>query len=101
MKTRNGINVTKLKFVSNIYVGLVNGEPMTWNKDGRRTKKNKSKFDLVLEKKTASGVTPSVLYVNISKSPTGIRLSRKIYNTQADAKAGAKKNHIKTVAVQL
>jgi hypothetical protein len=101
MKTRSGLNVTKLKFVSNIYVGLVNGEPMTWNKQGRRTDKNKSKLDLVLEKKVASRVTPSVFYINITKSPTGIRLSRKMYKNKADATKGVKKNHLKTIAVQL
>jgi len=101
MKTRSGLNVTKLKFVSNIYVGLVNGEPMTWNKQGRRTDKNKSKLDLVLEKKVASMATPSILYANVSKSPTGIRLSRKTYKSRSQAIKGAKKNHIKTIAVHI
>lgn len=101
MKTRSGVNVTKLKFVSNIYVGLVNGQPMTWNKDGRRTDKNKSKLDLALGKKMASRVMPSVFYINISKSPTGIRVSRKVYSSKSDATKNVKNNYLKTVAIQL
>ena len=95
MQTRSGIKVSKLKLVGNSYVGLVNGDIMTWNKDGRRSDKNKSKLDLVFQKKTAS----NVFYVNVTKHNGEIKLSRKKYSSLSDAKKDTRKGYIKTIEV--
>ena len=49
MQNRNGVRVTKLMKLENCYVGLVNGTLMQWSLEGRRSGKNKSKYDLQLE----------------------------------------------------
>ena len=97
MQTRNGIKVSKLKLVGDNYVGLVNNELLTWNKDGRRSSKNKSKLDLVFNTKVAS----NVFYVNVTKQNGDIKLSRKKYTTLKDAKSNVPKGYIKTIEIAL
>lgn len=98
MQTKNGTKVTDLHFIkeSNIYVGLLKGKPMVWNKDGRRTKKNRSKYDLQL--------TPPVttLYVNVLKyGNRGVSLSAKKYTSEQEAKKNKSKFYVKTIAIEL
>lgn len=48
IKTRNGKTVQDATRVGNYIVGLVDGRPLTWNLNGRRSNKNKSKLDISL-----------------------------------------------------
>lgn len=97
MQTKNGTKVTNLQFIkdSNIYVGIVNGKPMAWDKDGRRTKHNRSKYDLQ--------ITPPVttLYVNVLRYGNKICLSAKRYPTASDAAKDKGKFYVKTVAIEI
>lgn len=98
MQTKNGTKVTDLKFVkeANIYVGLVKGKPMVWDKQGRRTKQNKSKYDLQL--------TPPVttLYVNVLKyGNRGVSISAKKYTSREEAIKNKNKFYVKTIAIEI
>lgn len=48
IKTRNGQTVENATRVGNFIVGLVQNHPMTWQLDGRRSSKRKSKYDIAL-----------------------------------------------------
>lgn len=97
MQTKNGTKVTDLKFVkeSNIYVGLVKGKPMVWDKDGRRTKQNRSKYDLNIP----SPVT--TIYVNVLKYGSKVCLSAKRYSTSHDAVRNKTRFYVKTIAIDV
>lgn len=97
MQTKNGTKVTDLKFVkeANVYVGQVNGKTMVWNADGRRTKHNRSKYDLVLP-------TPvKTIYVNVLKYGNKVCLSAKRYTTSHDAVRNKTKFYVKTIAIDV
>ena len=47
-KTRNGNKVTNVQKVSDVYIGFMNGKAMVWDKNGRRSAKNRSQLDLDL-----------------------------------------------------
>ena len=48
IRTRNGQAVENATRVGDYIVGLVNGKPLTWQLNGRRSHKNKSKLDIAL-----------------------------------------------------
>lgn len=96
MQTRNGIKVSKLQRIGNNYVGLVNGKLLTWDKEGRRSSKNRSKFDLSIESEQTK-----VFYVNVVNYNGTMRVSRKQYKTHEDAVKNAKPNHVKTIEIKL
>lgn len=50
-KTRNGNKVTNVQKVADVIIGFMNGKAMVWDKNGRRSAKNKSKLDLDLQSK--------------------------------------------------
>lgn len=96
MQTRNGIKVAKLQRIGNNYVGLVNGKLLTWDKEGRRSSKNRSKLDLSIESEQTK-----VFYVNVVNYSGTLRLSRKQFKTHEEAVSKAKANHVKTIEIKL
>jgi len=96
MQTRNGIKVTKLQKVGDSYVGLVNGKLLTWDKNGRRSSKNRSKFDLSIDTNKTK-----TFYVNVVNYNGTIRISRGLFKTHDDAVSKAKANHVKTIKIDL
>lgn len=96
MQTRNGIKVSKLQRIGNNYVGLVNGKLLTWDKEGRRSSKNRSKLDLYIETEQTN-----VFYVNVVNYSGTLRLSRKQFKTHEEAVSKAKANHVKTIEIKL
>jgi hypothetical protein len=96
MQTRNGIKVVKLQRIGNNYVGLVNGKLLTWDKEGRRSSKNKSKLDLSIEAETTK-----TFYVNIVNYSGTLRVSRKQFKTHEEAVNNARANHVKTIEIKL
>lgn len=96
MQTRNGVKVTKLQKLGDSYVGLVNGKLLTWDKDGRRSSKNRSKFDLNVKQEA-----PKVFYVNVLDYNGTFRISRKTFDTQEEASSSAKGRLVKTIEINL
>ena len=96
MQTRNGIKVSKLQRIGNNYVGLVNGKLLSWDKEGRRSSKNRSKLDLSIESEQTK-----VFYVNVVNYSGTLRLSRKQFKTHEEAVSKARTNHVKTIEVKL
>jgi hypothetical protein len=96
MQTRNGVKVTKLQKLGDSYVGLVNGKLLTWDKDGRRSSKNRSKFDLSIETEKTK-----TFYVNVVNYSGTIRLSRSLFKTYDEAVSNSKANRIKTIKIDL
>jgi hypothetical protein len=47
-KTRNGNKVTNVQKAGDIIVGFVKGRALVWDKNGRRSPKNRSQLDLDL-----------------------------------------------------
>ena len=90
MQTRNGARVTKLMKLENCYVGLVNGTLMQWNLQGRRSGKNKSKYDLQLEDER-------VVYANVYLDRGTKRVSAKRYTSIDEAKKEAPRGDLKTI----
>jgi hypothetical protein len=95
MQTRNGIKVVKLQKLGDSYVGLVNGKLLTWDKDGRRSPKHRSKLDLSIAEKTKT------FYVNVVSYKGDIKLSRWLFKTHNDAVSKAKSNYVKTIKIDL
>lgn len=96
MQTRNGIKVAKLQRIGNNYVGLVNGKLLTWDKEGRRSSKNRSKLDLSIEAEKTK-----TFYVNVVNYNGTIRVSRKQFKTHDEAVKNTKPNHVKTIEINL
>jgi hypothetical protein len=96
MQTRNGIKVTKLQKLGDSYVGLVNGKLLTWDKDGRRSSKNRSKFDLSIETEKTK-----TFYVNVVDYNGTIRISREQFKTYDEAVSKSNANRVKTVKIDL
>jgi len=96
MQTRNGNKVAKLQRIGNNYVGLVNGKLLTWDKEGRRSSKNRSKLDLSIETEKTK-----VFYVNVVNYNGTLRVSRKQFKTHDEAVSNAKANHVKTIEINL
>jgi hypothetical protein len=96
MQTRNGIKVTKLQKLGDSYVGLVNGKLLTWDKDGRRSSKNRSKFDLSIETEKTK-----TFYVNVVNYNGTIRISREQFKTYDEAVSKSNANRVKTVKIDL
>lgn len=90
MQTKNGTRVTKLTKLDSCYVGIVNGTLMQWNLEGRRTGRNKSKFDLVMD-------LDKPVYANVYYSGGTKRISGKRYETKNDAVNDAPRGYIKTI----
>ncbi len=90
MQTRNGVRVTKLMKLENCYVGLVNGTLMQWSLEGRRSGKNKSKYDLQLEDER-------VVYANVYLDRGTKRVSAKRYTSIDEAKKEAPRGYLKTI----
>lgn len=90
--TRDGRRVENLTFVEELqsYVGYVNGEAYVWSKDGRHSKKNKSKNDLVQENN---------VYVNLRNWNGRITVSS--YNTREEALKNTGRGYIKTVDISI
>ena len=93
MQTRNGLKISNLTFVKQLgrYVGNVNGQVLTWDKNGRRSTKYKSKFDIVNENK---------LYVNVKRWGTKLVLG-KPYTNISEAKKNVTTGHLKTIEITL
>ena len=51
MKTRSGQKVTNVQKAGDFIIGFVEGKPLVWNSNGRRSDKNKSQLDLELSSK--------------------------------------------------
>jgi hypothetical protein len=51
MKTRNGQQVFNITKVGDMIIGFISGKAMVWNKDGRRSSKNRSQLDLQINQK--------------------------------------------------
>ena len=96
MQTRNGIKVTKLQKLGDSYVGLVNGKLLTWDKEGRRSSKNRSKLDLSIEPEKTK-----VFYVNVVSYNGSFRMSRKTFSTHEEAVTNAKGKVVKTIEINL
>jgi len=96
MQTRNGIKVVKLQKLGDSYVGLVNGKLLTWDKDGRRSSKHRSKLDLSIETEKTK-----TFYVNVVSYKGDIKLSRWLFKTYDEAVSKAKANRIKTIKIDL
>jgi hypothetical protein len=96
MQTRNGIKVTKLQKLGDSYVGLVNGKLLTWDKDGRRSSKNRSKFDLSIETEKTK-----TFYVNVVDYNGTLRVSGGVFKSHEDAVSKVRPNHVKTVKINL
>lgn len=96
MQTRNGIKVSKLQRIGNNYVGLVNGKLLTWDKEGRRSSKNRSKLDLSIEADKTK-----TFYVNVVNYNGVIRMSRRQFKTHEEAVSNARANHVKTIEINL
>lgn len=90
MQTRNGVRVTKLMKLESCYVGLVNGVLMQWNLEGRRTGRNKSKFDLQIHDEKN-------VYANVYMHRGVKRVTAKRYNSIDEAKNNAPRGYIKTI----
>lgn len=96
MQTRNGIKVVKLQKLGDSYVGIVNGKILTWDKEGRRSSKNRSKLDLSIETEKTK-----TFYVNVVNYSGTLRLSRKQFKTHEEAVSKARTNHVKTIKIDL
>jgi hypothetical protein len=96
MQTRNGIKVTKLQKLGDSYVGLVNGKLLTWDKEGRRSSKNRSKLDLSIETEKTK-----VFYVNVVDYNGTIRISREQFKTYDEAVSKSNANRVKTDKIDL
>lgn len=93
MQTRNGIKISNLTFVKELgrYVGNVNGQILTWDKNGRRSSKYKSKFDIVDNSK---------VYVNVKRWGSKLLLGKPYFNIN-EAKRNASTGHLKTIEITL
>ena len=98
MQTKNGTKVTELKFIkdANIYVGLVNGKPMTWQNDGRRAKKRRSKLDLMIAPNKTK-----IVYVHVCKWGDKLIVRKEQYSSFENAIKEKKRGHIKTISVEI
>lgn len=94
MQTKNGLRVTKLTKLNDVYVGIVNGKLMSWTLDGRHANKNKSKYDLQI-----SRPSDSVRYVNVVMVNGVKTVSKFIFNTMEDAVKNKPKNYVKTIEI--
>jgi hypothetical protein len=94
MFTKNGKKVTNLCFVKElgVQVGTVDGKVLTWDKNGRRGKKHKSKLDLN---------TTKVMYANAYVFGGKLKIDSTLYNTPNEAETNAMRGFIKTVKVEL
>jgi len=93
MQTKNGLKVTKLTKLNDVYVGLVNGKLMSWTLDGRHANKNKSKYDLEISQ-------PDVVrYVNVVMVNGVKTVSKFVFNTMEDAVKRKPKNYVKTIEI--
>jgi len=90
MQTRNGTRVTKLMKLENCYVGLVNGTLMQWSLEGRRTGRNKSKFDLQLQESNP-------VYANVYINRGVKRVTAKRFSSIEEAKKNATTGYVKTI----
>lgn len=93
MQTRNGIKINNLTFVKELgrYVGNVNGQILTWDKNGRRSAKYRSKFDIVDNNK---------VYVNVKRWGSKLVLG-KPYTNLHEAKKNVSTGHLKTIEITL
>lgn len=94
MHTRDGRKVTNLTFNNEInrYIGSLNGKPLTWLPNGRRTDKNLSKLDLTEKPR---------VYINLKSWGGEIMTCGKVYPSQQMARKNRGRGFIKTIEVEL
>lgn len=96
MQTKSGKKITNLTVVGDSYAGIVDGKILTWDVNGRRSKKNKSKLDMDMKQSQ-----PTVFYLNINEWNGKKHIDQKKFKNEKDAIRNAKLGYIKTIRVEI
>lgn len=95
MLTKSGKKIKNLQVVGDVYVGIVDGKILTWNVDGRRSDKNRSKLDMDIVE------VHKEFYININSWNGNVHVDRQRFDTMEEAIKNAKSGYIKTIKVEL
>jgi hypothetical protein len=96
MQTKSGKKITNLKVLGNQYAGIVDGKILTWDENGRRSSKYKSKLDMIIETPK-----PKPFYVNINEWNGSIHVGQQKFDSMREAVRNKKSGYIKTVKIEL